>query len=277
MTTASHPPDGSPAAGPGVGRPVALVTGASGGIGEELARQAALDGHDLVLVARSRDRLDHLAAELERAGAGVEVLTADLQTDAGIDAVADRLTATGTPVVDVLVNNAGYGSVGDFAELSPDGLAGEITLNIMALMRLTRAALPGMLHRRRGGILNVASLASFLPGPGMANYSATKAYVLSLTEAIREEVTGSGVRITALCPGYTRTGFQERAGVRTQGLTGPAWQSAPQVAAVGWAGFRRGDDVIVPGIYNKISVSTIRLTPRPLVRKVAATSIRRLH
>lgn len=277
MATASPSPHGAADPGPTGHRPVALVTGASGGIGEELARQAARDGHDLVLVARSRDRLDRLAAELERDGAGTEVLTADLQTGTGIDAVAARLSAGGGGAVDVLVNNAGYGSVGDFAEMPPDELTGEITLNITALMRLTRAALPGMLERRRGGILNVASLASFLPGPGMANYAATKAYVLSLTEAIREETAGSGVRITALCPGYTRTGFQERAGVRTKGLSGPAWQDAPEVAATGWAGFRNGADVIVPGLYNKISVSTIRFTPRQLVRKVAATSIRRLH
>ncbi len=265
-----------PSARPGT-RPLALVTGASGGIGEALARRAAADGHDLVLVARSRPRLDQLAAELAGGGSDAEVLAADLQTDDGVADVVARLRSTDDRPVDVLVNNAWFGSVGDFAELPADILAGEVALNVMALMLLTRAALPGMLDRRQGGILNVASLASFLPGPGMANYSATKAFVLSLTEAIREETVGSGVRITALCPGFTRTGFQGRAGVRTGGLTGPAWQSAEQVAAAGWAGFRRGDDVIVPGALNKISAVTVRFSPRPLVRKISAAAIRRLH
>lgn len=257
-------------------RPVVLVTGASGGIGEELARQAAADGHDVVLVARSLERLDRLADELRAAGTTAEVLVADLETAEGVAAVASRVQESAGRTVDVLVNNAGFGAVGTFATLPVESLVGEIEVNVVALVRLTRAALPGMLARGRGGILNVASLASFLPGPGMANYSATKAFVLSLTEAIREEVSGTGVQVTALCPGFTKTGFQARAGVHAAGQEGIMWQDARTVAAAGWAGFRRGDDVVVPGIVNKVSAASVRFAPRSLVRKISASTLHKL-
>ncbi len=265
------------------GRPLALVTGASGGIGEELARLAARDGHDLVVVARSADRLDALAGELRSHGTEVEVLVADLETEAGQGAVERRLAeaeAGDRRPVDVLVNNAGFGTVGRFVELPVDGELAQITLNVSALVRLTRAVLPRLVQVGRGGVLNVASLASFEPGPGMATYAATKAFVLSFTEAIREEVAGTGVRVSALCPGFTHTGFQERAGVRTDGVTGlaaMAWQRAPDVARTGWDGFVADRAIIVPGLLNRAAAVGVRLAPRSAVRKLSARVVRQLH
>ncbi len=263
------------------GRPLALVTGASGGIGEELARLAARDGHDLVLVARRAERLEELAAELRRDGAEVEVVAADLESDAGQAAVEARLAEPGgRRPVDVLVNNAGFGTVGRFVDLPVEGELAQIALNVSALVRLTRAVLPRLVVAGRGGVLNVASLASFEPGPGMATYSATKAFVLSFTEAVREEVVGSGVRVCALCPGFTHTGFQERAGVRTDGLAGLAalaWQDAPEVARAGWEGFAADRAVTVPGSLNKAAAFSVRFAPRSAVRKLSARVVRQLH
>lgn len=259
-------------------RPVALVTGASGGIGEELARQAAFDGFDVVLVARSSERLVEIATELERADSRAEVLVADLEDEADVERVARRLSGgdEGRPV-DVLVNNAGYGSVGPFAELPLSGELGQIELNVVALVALTRAALPGMIERGSGGVLNVGSLASFEPGPGMATYAATKAFVLSFTESVREEVRGTGVRVTCLCPGFTRTGFQARAGVRTQGLRGPMWHDPAKVATIGWSGFRADRAVVVPGALNQVAAFGVRLVPRSAVRRLSAAVVRGLH
>ncbi|MGC8462531.1 MAG: SDR family NAD(P)-dependent oxidoreductase [Acidimicrobiales bacterium] len=263
------------------GRPLALVTGASGGIGEELARLAARDGHDLVLVARRAVRLEALAGELRRHGTEVEVLVADLETEAGQGAVERRLAEAGDRrPVDVLVNNAGFGTVGRFVELPIDGELAQITLNVSALVRLTRAVLPRLVRVGEGGVLNVASLASFEPGPGMATYAATKAFVLSFTEAVREEVAGSGVRVCALCPGFTHTGFQARAGVRTDklaGLAAMAWQDAPEVARTGWEGFVADRAVIVPGLLNRAAAVGVRLAPRSAVRKLSARVVRQLH
>ena len=257
---------------------MALVTGASGGIGEELARRAARDGYDLVLVARSRDRLEHLASVCEADGVTSEVLVADLETGAGVEAVEERIACrSGERPIDVLVNNAGYGSLGSFAELPLAAELGQISLNVVALVRLSHAGLPGMVERRRGGLLNVGSLASFQPGPGMATYAATKAFVLSFTESIREEVRGTGVRVTCLCPGFTRTGFQARAGVRGTGLSGPTWQDAAGVAADGWEGFSRDRDVVVPGILNRAAAAGVRLAPRALVRRLSAEVVRGLR
>jgi short-subunit dehydrogenase len=280
MTTPEDPAAVAAGGGPSVrsGRPVALVTGASGGIGEHLARCAAADGYDLVLVARRRDRLAALADELGAAGAGVEVLVADLETEDGQQVVADRLAA-GTPPVEVLVNNAGYGSVGRFVDLPVDGELGQVTLNVAAVVRLTRAVLPRLVADGRGGVLNVASLAAFQPGPGMATYSATKAFVLSFTEAVRHEVTGSGVRVSALCPGFTPTGFQARAGVHPNAvrrLPG-VWQRPEAVAAAGWAGLRADRAVIVPGALNRLSAVGVRVLPRPVVRSLAARVVGQLH
>ncbi|HEY3241638.1 MAG TPA: SDR family oxidoreductase, partial [Acidimicrobiia bacterium] len=199
------PPSGSPRA-PGWER--ALVTGASGGIGEVLARRLAARGCHLVLVARTEPALEKLASELSAAhGVDVEVLPADLITEEGVAAVEARLAQDGAPPVDLLVNNAGYGSAGPFAELDPARVAGEVRLNVLALVRLTRAAVPGMVARGRGSVLNVSSVASLQPLPNMATYAATKAFVTSFSESLHEELRGRGVTVTALLPGFTRTGF----------------------------------------------------------------------
>jgi short-subunit dehydrogenase len=237
----------------------ALVTGASGGIGLEIARVLAGE-HDLVLVARSADRLQEASTEL----GGATVLALDL---AEPDAVARIVAAV--PEVDVLVNNAGLGDFSLFAGADPAKLDTLIALNIGALTQLTRAYLPGMLARKRGRILNVASTAAFQPGPLMAVYYATKAYVLSLSEALAEETRGSGVTVTALCPGPTASGFQAGAAMEGSRLVrGRTLPTAASVAEYGVAAMRKGDAVAVPGLMNKMFASSVRLTPRPIVRRI---------
>ncbi|MGH9004781.1 MAG: SDR family NAD(P)-dependent oxidoreductase, partial [Acidimicrobiia bacterium] len=207
----------------------ALVTGASGGIGEALARRLAARGCHLVLVARTVPALDQLAAELSAAhGVEAEVLPADLITEDGVAAVAARLADGAGPPVDLLVNNAGYGSAGKFAELDPARVAGEVRLNVLALVRLTSAAVPPMVARGRGSILNVSSVAGLQPIPNMATYAATKAFVTLFSESLHEELRAQNVTVTALLPGFTKTGFQARAGVSR--LPTWAWMDAGQVA-----------------------------------------------
>jgi short-subunit dehydrogenase len=244
----------------------ALVTGASGGIGLEIARELAGD-HDLVLVARSADRLREAAAEL----GGARVLAIDLAAPGAVAGVVDEI-----PDVDVLVNNAGLGDYAPFAEADPAKLDTVIALNIGALTSLTRAYLPGMLSRGRGRILNVASTASFQPGPLMAVYYATKAYVLSLSEALAEETRGSGVTVTALCPGPTASGFQAGAAMEQSRLVrGRTLETAASVASYGVAAMRKGDAVAVPGVMNKMLAASIRFTPRPVVRRIVHRMQRR--
>jgi short-subunit dehydrogenase len=237
----------------------ALVTGASGGIGLEIARVLARE-HDLVLVARSADRLHEVAAEL----GGARVLAIDLAEPGAVARIVDEV-----PDLDVLVNNAGLGDFAPFAEADPAKLDALIALNIGALTKLTRAYLPGMLDRKRGRILNVASTASFQPGPLMAVYYATKAYVLSLSEALAEETRGTGVTVTALCPGPTASGFQAGAAMEGSRLVrGRTLPTAASVAAYGVAAMCKGDAVAVPGVMNKLLASSIRFTPRPIVRRL---------
>src|SRR5439155_3448150 len=211
-------------------RPIALVTGASSGIGAAFARQLAERGHDLVVVARDVTRLEKLAADLP--GVDVEVMAADLQQPQQLAAVEARLAATDRPV-DKLINNAGYGTAGNFHELEADREIGQIELNVNALVRLSHAAARAMVPRHRGGILNVGSVGSFQPGPFNATYSATKAFVLSFSEAIHEELRPHGVHVTCLCPGFTRTEFQERAGITDIASPGFLWQDADTVARIG--------------------------------------------
>lgn len=237
----------------------ALVTGASGGIGLEIARLLAAD-HDLVLVARSAERLREVAAEL----GGARVVPVDLAEPGAVARVVEAV-----PDVDVLVNNAGVGDFSPFAEADPTKLDMLIALNIGALTNLTRAYLPGMLSRGHGSIMNVASTASFQPGPLMAVYYATKAYVLSLSEALAEETRGSGVTVTALCPGATASGFQAGAAMEQSRLVrGRKLPTAASVAAKGVAAMRKGDAVAVPGAMNKMFATSIRFTPRPVVRRL---------
>jgi len=244
----------------------ALVTGASGGIGEAYARALAARGTALVLVARRAERLEKLAAEL---GTEVEVLTADLADDDGRASVEARLGATDAPV-DLLVNNAGFGTTGAFAELDVEREDEEIRLNVLALMRLTRAALPGMLERGHGGIVNLGSVAAFVPAAKSATYAASKAFVLSFTEAISEEVRGKGVRVQCLCPGLTRTEFQTTADYDASAQPGFMWQRADQVVAESLAALDRGKVVCVTGLQNRSMVVGTSLVPRSAKRRLAA-------
>jgi short-subunit dehydrogenase len=264
----------------------ALVTGASSGIGRAMARHLAAGGVDLVAVARDGARLEALAGEVGAAGPGrgagdgvpgvdVEVLVADLADAAQLAAVEKRL-ADGDRPVDLLVNNAGFGTYGDFAQLDIDTEEREIAVNVTALVRLTHAALGGMLSRGRGSVLNVSSVAGLQATPGNATYGATKAFVASFGEAVHEELAGTGVSLTTVLPGFTRTEFQERAGTDGRQIPGPAWQSAEEVAALALDAARAGKAWLVPGVLNKVMVAAAGPIPRGLKRKVAARAARRI-
>ena len=255
--------------------PVALVTGASSGIGHTFARTLAARGYDIVAVARDKQRLDTLADHVSaRHGRAVDVLPADL-TDAGQLAVVEERLAHGAPV-DLLVNNAGFGARARFAEHDPDAIEAEIMLNVVALTRLTRAALPAMLARRSGAIVNVSSFASFQAAPTWAVYTATKAYVTSFSESVHEEVRGSGVRVLALCPGMTSTEFQERNGFDPSRVPKMAWSTPEAVVEVALRDLERGRAVSVPGLSNKGLVALSHLLPRALARRTAAAVANRL-
>ena len=249
----------------------AVVTGASGGIGLELARLLAADGHDVALVARSADRLAAEAEDLSsRHGVAAHVFAADLSTAGAADDLVRNLSRAGLEP-EVLVNNAGFGLRGAFAENDPDGLDRMIRLNVLALTRLTRLLLPGMLERGRGRILNLSSLAAFQPGPGMAAYYATKAYVLSFSEALALELEGRGVTVTALCPGPTESGFAAAAGAEGARLyRGGNVMAAGEVARLGYDGMRRGRRVVVTGARNRLLAFATRLAPRRMSAGIAA-------
>jgi hypothetical protein len=251
------------------GRQTALVTGASGGIGLALARLLAADGHDLVLVARSGDKLAALADELGAAhGVAVTVLPADLSRPEAPAELAAALDARGI-AVDLLVNNAGYGLYGAFTETSFDAERAMIQVNVLAVTELTKRLLPAMVARGRGRILNVASTAAFQPGPLMAVYYATKAFVLSFSEALANELEGTGVSVTALCPGPTESGFQASAKMEASKLVrGKRLPSAEVVARAGYRALMSGRAVEVPGLANKVLVQSVRFLPRRTVTKV---------
>lgn len=249
----------------------ALVTGASGGIGAAIGRELAARGHDLALSARSGDALAALAAELERAhGIRTRVLAADLGAAGAADALADRLAAEGIAPT-VLVNNAGFGLFGLYRDTDGAKEQAMIDLNISALTRLSKRLLPGMLAAGRGRILNVASTAAFQPGPYMAVYYATKAYVLSYSEALAEELNGTGVSVTALCPGPTASGFQDQAAMHDSALVkGKRMPSAADVAAYGVRAMERGQRVAIHGAQNRFLAQTVRVTPRRMVTWLVA-------
>ena len=246
----------------------ALITGASSGIGEELARLFAQDRSNLVLVARSGEKLERLAAELRvKHGIEVEVLAGDLADGATPQAIFDELAAKGI-AVDVLVNNAGFGARGSINDLPLPKQIDMIQVNVTSLTHLTRLFLPAMVQRNHGGILNVGSTAGFQPGPYMAVYYATKAYVLSFTEALAEELAGTAIKVTCLAPGATATGFKAAANLENSLLFKLGAMDAKAVAALGYGGFRRGKVIVIPGLKNKLGAFAVRLVPRSIVRKL---------
>jgi uncharacterized protein len=248
--------------------PIALITGASSGIGMELARVFATHGHELVLVARRRDRLDGLAVEIAAAGRPrPTVLTVDLERREGAAAIAAELAARDLEPAFV-VNNAGFGLSGAAAALSRDEQLGMIDLNVRALTELSLMFIDS-LARHRGGILNVASMAAFLPGPGMAVYYATKAYVLSFSEALHHELLDRGIRVTALAPGPVPTEFQARSQMQQLPAAARAVELPPdRVAQIGYDGLMRGKRVVVAGTGNKIALSLLRFVPNGLLLRL---------
>ncbi len=252
----------------------ALITGASGGIGYDLARLFARDGYNLVLVARSRDKLLKDAEELRALGKGainVTVISKDL---ADLEAPEDIFDATERAKidVDVLVNNAAFGTRVEFAKSDIDDDLDMMQLNMVALAHLTRLYLRGMIIRaeagRRGRIMNVASTAAFVPGPMMAIYFASKAFVLSFSEALHEELRGKNVTVTCLCPGPTHTGFAARAGIQnSKGFKGPVMGSKT-VAEIGYRGMLRGEPIVITGLKNRFMIQSLRFAPRWLVRQM---------
>lgn len=246
-----------------------LITGASGGIGLELAHLFAADGHALILVARDRAKLDHLSQTLSKKH-GVEALV--VPTDLSVPGAASelvRILRQQNKVPQILVNNAGFGHFGEFQTTPWDRESSMVQLNITALTELTKGFLPDMLAAKHGRILNVASTAAFQPGPFMAVYYATKAYVLSFSEALFEEMRGTGVTVTTLCPGPTTSGFQEAAQLNASRLMNSAFATATSVARAGYLGVMRGKRLVVPGLMNKIQTTLVsHFLPRSLVLRL---------
>jgi short-subunit dehydrogenase len=250
-----------------------LITGASSGIGADLADLAAADGFDLVLVARRVSALRTVAAACERQhGVKVTIIPADLADPTAPRVLGAELRARGLQV-HTLVNNAGLGATGPVATLSLETQLNILQVNITALTELTRRLLPMMLERGSGAVLNVASTAAFLPGPNMAVYYASKAYVLSFTEALGEEVRGTGVQVSVLCPGPTATEFASRAGMAANKMFKQRrlMMTSREVARIGWEGLLAGDRVVVAGLTNKLLVTSLRATPRAVAVRISAS------
>jgi short-subunit dehydrogenase len=248
----------------------AIVTGASGGLGLDFAKLLAADGMDLVLVARSGDKLEKIAAELRAtSGRNVEIIAQDLGVFDAAARIKERVSAC-----DVLVNNAGFANRGRFDDIGEQQLREEVMLDVVALTELTRLYLPGMRAIGKGRILNVASTAGFLPGPYMAVYYAAKAYVISFSQAISEELRGTGVTVTCLCPGATATGFADRAKMNDTLLFRTAVADSQSVAKAGYEAMMSGKDLCVPGLRNKLTVLSTKLTPRRLLLAVSGRLVR---
>jgi short-subunit dehydrogenase len=246
-----------------------LITGASGGIGCELAKLFARHHHNLVLVARSAEKLGQVATELKTYGVTVKTIALDLAAAPASKFLFDQLQTEGT-TIDILVNNAGYGTFGDFAQMPKEEIQGQIDLNITALTQLTRLFLPAMIARRSGRIMNVASTAGFQPGPLMAVYYATKAYVISFSEAIANEIHDSGVTVTCFCPGATHTGFAARAGTEKSRLFKQLGaMSAEKVALDGYRAVMEGRTLAISGAHNWMVAQSTRFAPRKMVTAIS--------
>ncbi|MFG3523560.1 SDR family NAD(P)-dependent oxidoreductase [Nocardia nova] len=258
------PADPGAARLPGATRPVALVTGPTSGIGQGYATRLASLGYDLVLVARDEQRLTALAAELQhRFDTRSEILAADMAREQDRDTVAQRLGEG----VDFLVNNAGFGISGEFWTVDPRELQAQLDVNVTAVLQLTRAALPPMIAAAKGSVVNVASVAGLVPGRG-STYSASKAYVISLTEGLAGGLAGTGVRVQALCPGFVHTEFHERAGIEMSSLPKPMWLDVDQVVSGSLQDLEKDRVISVPGVQYKVLTTVAGLIPRNLVTRL---------
>ena len=250
----------------------ALITGSTAGIGAAFARRLAADGHDLVLVARDTKRLRDQATELhDRHGIEVEVLTADLATDEDIEAVAGRLSDLKNPV-DLLVNNAGFGNKGRYLEVSMADELRMLKVHCEAVLRLTSAAAESMRTRGRGGIVNVASVAAFVP---RGTYGASKAWVVQFTQGAAKDLAGSGVRLMALCPGFVRTEFHQRAGMGTDNIPNWMWLDADKLVAAALADLARGKTLSIPDPRYKALMGVVKVTPRALLGGISSRTGRK--
>lgn len=249
-------------------RGTVLITGASQGIGAEFAKLFAKDNYDLVLVARNKDKLTQFARELqEKNEVFIKILIYDLSTPSSARKIFDDVDKEGIEI-DILINNAGFATHGEFISTDYDEELGEIEVNITALTLLTKLFLPQMKKRKAGKILNVASTAAFLPGPFMAVYYASKAYVLSFSESLQEELKGTGITLTILAPGPTKTGFASRANVEKSRIFSHGLLNPTMVAKLGYDGLMRGEYIIFPGLKNKLASIVGRVFPHSFLGKI---------